>query len=252
MKLTLELLLSPVGLTACGLILLTLLVSWRPHRLAVRVLTYVSTLVFITASMPLTANIALGALEQKARQEKTCPPPPPGSLFVVLAGGINGNPASDADVSALKAASLRRLLSAVQLAQKTPDSTLLISGGWGRSVREANLMGALAEQMGFPASRIELDTTSRTTFQTAQNIRERVQQTPQERRYLITSADHLPRAMMAFHHERIAICAWPVDYEALPLQPLDMLTPQISALEKSTRVVHELLGMLYYHLVKFQ
>jgi hypothetical protein len=31
-----------------------------------------------------------------------------------------------------------------------------------------------------------------------------------------------------------------------------MLTPQISALDKTTRVVHELLGMLYYRLVKFQ
>jgi uncharacterized SAM-binding protein YcdF (DUF218 family) len=252
LKLTLELLLSPVGLTACGLILLTVLVSWRPHRPAVRLLIYASTLLFICASMPLTANMALGALEQKATQERVCPPPPPASVIVVLAGGINGNPASDADVAALKAASLRRLLSAVQLAQQVPDSTLLISGGWGKSVREADLMGALAEKMGFPAARIVLDTQSRTTFQTAQNIRQRLSHVPPGQRYLVTSADHMPRAMMAFAHENLSICAWPVDYEALPLQPLDMLTPQISALEKSTRVVHELLGMLYYRLVKFQ
>ncbi|OYV37132.1 MAG: hypothetical protein B7Z83_05230 [Thiomonas sp. 20-64-5] len=252
MKLTLELLLSPVGLTACGLTLLTIAVSWRPQRLALRLLTYVCTLIFITASMPLTANIALGTLEQKATQEKICPPPPPASLLVVLAGGINGNPMSDTDASALKAASLRRLLSAVALAQQVPDSTLLISGGWGRSVREADLMGALAKQLGFPASRIELDTKSRTTFQTAENIRARVSQVPSGRRYLVTSADHMPRAMMAFKHENVSICAWPVDYEALALQPLDMLTPQISALEKSTRVVHELMGMLYYRLIKFQ
>lgn len=252
MKLTLELLLSPVGLTACGLILLTLLVTWWPQRLAVRWLVYATTLLLIVASMPLTANMALGALEDKARDEKICPPPPDASLFVVLAGGVNGNPTQNSDYSALQPASLRRLLSAVQLAQQVPDSTLLISGGWGRSVREANLMGALAQQLGFPAGRIELDTRSRTTFQTAQNIKARLSQVPPARRYLITSADHMPRAMMAFAHEDIAICAWPVDYEALPLQPLDMLTPQISALEKSTRVVHELLGMLYYRLVKFQ
>ena len=252
MKLILELLLSPVGLTACSLIVLTILVSWRPQRLVVRLLTYASTLIFITASMPLTANMALGALEQKATQEKICPPPSPGSVIVVLAGGINGNPVRDADVSALKTASLRRLLSAVDLAQRVPNSTLLISGGWGRSVREANLMGALAEKLGFPASRIVLDTKSRTTFQTAQNLLERLSQVPPGKRYLVTSADHMPRAMMAFKHEDLSICAWPVDYEALPLQPLDMLTPQISALEKSTRVVHELLGMLYYRFVKFQ
>ena len=113
-------------------------------------------------------------------------------------------------------------------------------------------MGALAVQLGFPASRMILDTTSRTTFQTAVNTRERILQFPVGRRYLVTSADHMPRAMMAFAHEQVSICAWPVDYEAIPIQALDMLNPQISALDKTTRVVHELLGMLYYRLIKFQ
>ncbi len=252
MKLTLELLFSPVGLTACGLVLLCVLVTLRKHRMAVRLLVYATTLLFIAASMPLTANLALGALEARADQEKTCPAPPAGSLLVVLAGGVDGSPASASDYSALKAASLRRLLAAVQLAEHTPHSTLLISGGWGKTVREANLMGALALHLGFPAQRLELDTVSRTTFQTAQNVRSRILQFPPAQRYLVTSADHMPRAMLAFAHEGVAICAWPVDFEALPIQPLDMLTPQISALEKSTRVVHELLGMVYYRLIKFQ
>ena len=252
MKLTLELLLSPVGLTACGLVFLSLFVTWRSHRFFTRFLTYAITVLFLLASMPLFANLALGALERKATQEKICSPPPPGTLFVVLAGGIDGNPMHAQDFSALKTASLKRLLAAVQLTQRTPDSTLLISGGWGRTVREANLMGALAVQLGFPASRMILDTTSRTTFQTAVNMRERILQFPVGRRYLVTSADHMPRAMMAFAHEQVSICAWPVDYEAIRIQALDMLTPQISALDKTTRVVHELLGMLYYRLVKFQ
>ncbi|MDY0331637.1 MAG: YdcF family protein [Thiomonas sp.] len=252
MKLTLELLLSPVGLTASGLVFLSLFVTWRSHRLATRLLTYAVTVLFVAASMPLFANLALGALEQKATQQKTCPQPPPGTLFVVLAGGLDGNPTHAQDFSALKTASLKRLLAAVQLAQRTPGSTLLISGGWGKTVREANLMGALAVQLGFPASRMILDTKSRTTFQTAVNLREHILQFPQRLRYLVTSADHMPRAMMAFAHEQVSICAWPVDYEAIPIQPLDMLTPQISALDKTTRVVHELLGMLYYRLLKFQ
>ncbi|HOI66383.1 MAG TPA: YdcF family protein [Thiomonas arsenitoxydans] len=252
MKLTLELLLSPVGLTACGLVFLSLFVTWRSHRFFTRFLTYAITVLFLLASMPLFANLALGALERKATQEKICSPPPPGALFVVLAGGIDSNPTHAQDFSALKTASLKRLLAAVQLAQHTPDSTLLISGGWGRTIREANLMGALAVQLGYPASRMILDTTSRTTFQTAVNMRERILQFPVGRRYLVTSADHMPRAMMAFAHERVSICAWPVDYEAIPIQALDMLNPQISALDKTTRVVHELLGMLYYRLIKFQ
>ncbi|MGC9162611.1 MAG: YdcF family protein [Thiomonas sp.] len=252
MKHSLELLLSPVGITCCGLIALTVLVSVRPQRLALRVLVYATTLVFLLASMPLTANLALGALERQARAAKVCPAPPPGSVLVVLAGGVNGNPTNPDDVTALKASSLRRTLSAVQLAQQVPASMLLISGGWGKTVREADLMGTLARQMGFPAARIELDARSRTTYQSAVNLRARLLRIPARQRYLITSADHMPRAMMAFAHEGLTMCAWPVDDEALPLHPLEMLTPQLSALEKSTRVLHELLGMLYYRLVKFQ
>ncbi|MEW6560214.1 MAG: YdcF family protein [Pseudomonadota bacterium] len=252
MKLTLELLFSPVGLTAFGLVVLSALVTRRRPPLGLRWLTYAVTVLFVLSSMPLFANLALGALEQRARQTQTCPAPPPGAVFVVLAGGVDGNPPDAQDYTALKTASLKRLIAAVQLAQRTPDSSLLISGGWGKAVREANLMGALAEQMGFPRQRITLDTTSRTTFQTAVNLRDRLLHTAPARRYLVTSADHMPRALMAFAHEGVAICAWPVDFEALPIQPLDMLTPQISALEKTSRVVHELLGMLYYRLVKFQ
>lgn len=252
MKLTLELLLSPVGLTACGLAALSALVTWHRSRYVVRGLVYATTVLFVMASMPLFANLALGALEQQAREAKTCPAPPAHTVFVVLAGGVDGHPTDDQDFAALKTASLKRLLAAVQLAQRTPGSTLVISGGWGRTVREANLMGALAEQMGFPRHRIILDTASRTTFQSAVNLRDRLLQTPAARRYLVTSADHMPRALMAFDHEGVSLCAWPVDFEALPIQPLDMLTPQISSLEKTSRVVHELLGMLYYRLVKFQ
>lgn len=252
LKYTLELLLSPVGATCCGLIALTVLVSVRPHRLMLRVLVYATTVVFLLASMPLTANLALGVLERKASAEKVCPAPPSGSVLVVLAGGVNGNPTDTNDVAALKASSLRRTLSAVQLAQQVPASMLLISGGWGKTVREADLMGTLARQMGFPSARIELDTLSRTTYQSAVNLRARLQRIPPRQRYLVTSADHMPRAMMAFAHEGLTMCAWPVDDEALPLHPLDMLTPQLSALEKSTRVLHEMLGMLYYRLVKFQ
>lgn len=252
LKTGLELLLSPVGLTSCGLVALSVWVSVRPQRLALRLVVYATTALFLLASMPLTANLALGALERYAAREKTCPAPPAGSVLVVLAGGIHGNPTSATDIAALKATSLRRLIDAVLLAQRVPHSTLLISGGWGKTVREADLMGALAQRMGFPPSRIELDIRSRTTYQSAVNLRARLAQVPPDRRYLVTSADHMPRAIMAFAQQGLRLCAWPVDDEAQPLQPLEMLTPQIGALEKSTRVLHELLGMVYYRLIEFR
>ena len=242
-----------MGLFALALLVLTIETLRRAQSWWLRIFAALLTLAFFAVSTPLGANLMLGALERRARlEERHCGAPPPGSLIIVLAGGIRGDPDRPHDFSALSAPSLYRLFSAVRLADQTPRSILLISGGWGKTIHEANLMGTLAEQLGFPWQRVELDTRSRTTFESALNVASAVEKYPQRQRYLVTSADHMPRALMAFHHAGLSVCARPVDFEALPLKPAEMLTPQLSALSKSTRVMHEALGMLYYDVVKFQ
>ena len=250
MKTSLELLLSPVGLLAGMWIVLALLAFRKGTRPLMRWLIWVSVAVFLVASTPLGANMALGVLERAARAEKVCGPPPSGSLIVVLAGGLNGYPTQPDDVSALTAASLRRLLSAVDLANATPDSTLAISGGWGRKVREADLMAKLAERLGFPKARIMIDRTSRTTRQSADHLAALVGRYPVGHSYLVTSADHMPRARLAFAQAGAHPCAWPVDFEALIFEPGAMFIPQIGALRKSSRALHEALGILYYRLTR--
>lgn len=242
--------LSPVGLLAGAWVVLSLLALRRGTLPLMRWLIWGSAAVFLVASTPLGANMALGVLERAARAEKQCGPPPQGSLIVVLAGGINGYPTRPDDISALTAASLRRLLSAIELANATPDSTLDISGGWGHKVREADLMAALAERIGFPKSRILIDRTSRTTRQSADQLASLVERYPAGHSYLVTSADHMPRAMLAFEQAGAHPCAWPVDFETLPLDPAAMFIPQISALAKSGRAFHEALGILYYRFTR--
>jgi len=252
LKTWIEIVASPVSLMAWGLLVLTALTFWTSRHLLLRGAVLGLTLLYFLLSMPLTANLALGELEHVARQDQRCGPPPAGSIFIVLAGGIEGRPAQATDFADLKLQSMRRLMSATLIALHTPDSRLLLSGGAGGRWREADLMGALAEQMGFPAARIQLDRASRTTYQSAQNVAKMLADDPKTPRYLVTSAEHMPRAYMAFRQSGQEVCALPVDFNAIDQPPYEMLTPQISALAKMTRALHEYIGILFYRWVKFQ
>lgn len=251
-RLWLESLLSPPALLGFCLSLLVVLVFRTSGSKAARIGTAGVWVLYVALSLPLTADPVFSSLEQWGRRDASCGPPPAGSVIIVLAGGIYRNPGQPTDFSDLKAQSLRRLLAAVELARRTPKSTLLISGGAGKRYREADVMGALALQMGIPASRIVLDRDSRTTDQSAIDTRGMPVNDQGAARYLLTSAYHMPRAYMAFSHRGQKVCAWPVDFQTIHLPLFERLTPQIGALEKMSMALHEYLGMLFYDWMKYQ
>ena len=200
-------------------------------------------------SAPVVADRVLGHLESMARREaKRCTPPPPGSLFIVLAGGIRETDASADPVISLSAASLRRTLAAEQLARSVPDSRLLFSGGHGGAVTEADLMRALALRLGFPAARIQTDDVSRTTYESARNLARRLGAASHRSLYLVTSAYHMPRAYLAFRDSGLPVCAFPVDFEASRSNDLEQWFPSSGAFAMMSRALHEYLGIPYYRL----
>ncbi len=252
LKTWLEIILSPVSLSVWGLVLLTLLICLTSGSGLLRGASLGLTLLSYLCATPLTANLALGELESLARQDQICGPPPAGSIFIVLAGGVDGKPTRATNFARLKPDSLRRLISATMIALHTPDSRLLLSGGEGGRWREADLMGKLAEQMNFPASRILLDRKSRTTYQSAENVPKMLIGNLKGPQYLITSAYHMPRAYMAFRQSDPGICALPVGFHAIHRPAYELLAPQISALAKTTRALHEYIGILFYRWMKLQ
>lgn len=252
LRLWLESLLSPVALIAWCLLGLLVLALRTPGTRRLRVAIAALCALYLAASLPLTADALFDSLQNRARRDARCGPPPPGSVIIVLAGGILRQPADPTDFNALRAQSLRRLIAAVALARATPGSVLLISGGTGARYREADVMGALAQQMGIPAARIVLDRTSRTTDASAVDTRRLPAGHLQAPRYLVTSAYHVPRADMAFRNRGQTVCAWPVDFQNIALPLFDRLTPQIAALENMSMALHEYLGMVFYDLVKYR
>lgn len=205
------------------------------------------------ASAPLSANLALRTLERRASQDaRTCPPPPPGSLFIVLAGGLRDRAAGPDDISALSGPSLRRTIAAVALARHTPHSRMLFSGGVGRRWREADLMADLAERMGIDAGRIERERDSSTTLDNARNVARILAHDRPGPRYLVTSAYHMPRAYLSFRHFGLQVCALPVDFRAdVRYRPASLL-PDLQSLRLMSYVLHEYLGELEYRWWKFR
>jgi uncharacterized SAM-binding protein YcdF (DUF218 family) len=209
----------------------------------------VLTTLYFLAGSPFVANALLHQWE--GMPQRTCAPPPPGSVLVVLAGGIDGVVGDERDFERLKQATFRRAIAAIHLAKAAPGTTLLFSGGSGKAVREADVMRRLALELGVPADRILIERQSLNTFENARNTGQLIRQShiagPV---YLVTSALHMPRAAATFAAAGTSVCAIAVDRRAIPVDDIGALVPQASALVKLTDYLHEVVGYLVYLLSK--
>ena len=247
----LQSLLAPLTLIVIVSVALALLACHRDGKTWRCVAACLGVLVVYVPCTPLFANWVLGGLEHRAVALRRCAPPLPGSVIIVLAGGVHGDPAGPRDDLDLSDASIRRTLAATRLALRTPSAELVVSGGAGGKWREADLMATLARSLGLAAARVREDRDAMTTYGSAVDLRRQLAGDTRAR-YLVTSAYHMPRAWMSFHAVGLPVCAWPVDFRAFALQPWQMLLPQITALAKTGLALHEWLGMIVYQWVKFK
>lgn len=248
LRLWLESLLDPIALLTWGLLGL-LILAWRTKVQRWVRLGAGAVLVFdVLVSTPLLVNPAMGAMQAWARRDMHCGPPPPGSVIIVLTGGMVRQPSGPDDVAALSGDSLRRILGGVALAQQTPGSMLVITGSGETRNSEPAIMGRFAEVMGIAARRIVLEEHSHTTLQNALRTRNLPVGDLQAPRYLVTSAYHMPRAYRAFRDVGQKVCAWPVVFLDTRVWYPDAITPQINALSKTTLLWHEWLGIAFYRI----
>jgi uncharacterized SAM-binding protein YcdF (DUF218 family) len=245
----LELLTEPVALIAWALLILAW-ISWRTPVPAVarRVATALAAFYFAVAT-PLGANLVGGALEGAVMPvARACLEPGPGSVIVVLAGGMSGSPVRSDDVARLQVASLRRVIEGLRLARSTADTLLILAGGSGDAVREADLMASLATELGFPPARLLLERESKTTAEGAGNVARLLAQRSGKAPavHLVTSAMHMPRAAASFRRQGVEVCPVPVDHRRVRPALHELLIPQLTALDKSTAAYHEIIGYVGY------
>ena len=164
-------------------------------------------ILFLAASTPWVARTTTFALEKQYPVINH--PDIPAEWIVVLGGGqsdLDNAPAN----SLLFNASISRLVEGVRLYRLLPGAKLILSGGGSSTGQsEASHMAILAHSFLVPVSDLVLESESLNTASQAKNIKKILGAQPF---YLVTSAIHMPRAMMLCRAESLNPIAAPTDF----------------------------------------
>ncbi len=164
--------------------------------------------------------------------------------IVVLGGGVS----SDLDVQPhvrVSDEALFRVMEGVRLHRALPDTRILFSGrGGSRTLTTAQANAEVARSFGVSETAIEVDPDPRDTGEEARAAAEWIE--PGERFLLVTSAAHLPRAMIHFRAEGLDPIPSPAHRYALGTPGgLRGHFPQARALRMTERTIHERAGIFW-------
>jgi uncharacterized SAM-binding protein YcdF (DUF218 family) len=122
-----------------------------------------------------------------------------------------------------------RFVEAVKLAGRFPTAKLVLAGKGEQTAHDYVLA------RGVDATRVVLETDSRTTYENAVFAKERLAPHAGSRWLLVTSAAHMPRAIGSFRKAGFAVHPWPT------LRPSHSSTAQVAR--------HEWFGLFAYRLL---
>lgn len=164
---------------------------------------------------------------------------------VVLGGGYTWNP-EWAPSSNLINNSLPRLTEGIRLWQANPGAKLIFTGAAAKTnpVSTAEAGARVAESLGVPRSDIIVLDKPKDTEEEAAAVKAAIGDASF---LLVTSASHLPRAMIFFRHAGLHPLPAPANQLAIesPLNPWERLIPSPVWLMHSDRVGYETLGRIW-------
>jgi len=201
------------------------------------------------SAMPVTAAWLAASLE---RQYLPVPvaQTPAADAIVVLGGGV-GAAVPPRLYPHLKAGA-DRVLHAARLFAAGKAPFVIVSGGsipfTGPKAPKSNAMRILLRDWGVPESAIVLESASQNTRQNALQVRRILRRRGWHKILLVTSAQHMRRALAVFTAIGIDAIASPTDYEAVGQAEHTLLDwlPDASSLERTTRALKEYLGYVVY------
>lgn len=241
-------LLLPPGISI-ALLILGLIAITRFYTTG-KILIILSFALLILFSLPITANILNGLLEpddilslKELKQTNA-------KAIVVLGAGRYKNALEYEKLTdSISSSALTRLSYGVYLHKKSAIP-LLLSGGSprGRLLSEASIMQtALKNMFGLKAK--WLDGNSSNTWNNAKFSAQILAKHKIKNIILVTHADHIPRARMAFEHFGLTVTIAPLGFKAKNKDNgytlLDFL-PSARAMNNSSAAMHEFIGYLWY------
>ena len=244
------LVLNPANIFMFFLVLGTLLLFTRFRRAGRRIVTAAVGIFMLLGFIPLGFWLTTN-LENRFPANPSIPADVAG--IITLGGTINQYITAARGQPALTGGG-ERLTEFVHLARRYPDARLIFTGGSGALIdtelKEADSAQIFFDQMGLTGREIVFEDRARNTYENALFTREIVGDEAVKRRWvLITSAEHMPRAMGVFRQAGWNIMAYPVDYATdgrggfeLQFRPLQSL----ASLNKATR---EWIGLIAYRIL---
>lgn len=164
---------------------------------------------------------------------------------VVLGGGYTWND-SWAPSSNLINNSLPRLTEGIRLWQQNPGAKMIFTGAAAKAnpVSTGEAGARVAESLGVPRSEIIVLDRPKDTEEEAAEVKKAIGDAPF---LLVTSASHLPRAMIFFRHAGLHPLPAPANQLAIdsPLNPWERIIPSPLWLMHSDRVGYETLGRIW-------
>ena len=171
--------------------------------------------------------------------------------IVVLGGAIDSRLSNEHDDTVF-AMSGERITAIARLARTYPNARIVYSNGdaslFPKGEMDSKYLRQLLDSFGIPRERVMLETRSRNTFENAVLSKELIQPKPGERWLLVTSAQHMPRAVGCFRQAGFDVEAYPVAWRTRPGGRISLVGTLGSGLNMLDLATHEWIGLMAYRL----
>lgn len=169
--------------------------------------------------------------------------------IIVLGGSVNAYISESRGRPSVRDAA-ERLFAAGELARRYPDARVIVSGGEAAIVPtghlEAVVMRDVLVSQGISASRIEMESASRNTYENAVETKRLAQPKTGETWILITSAWHMPRSVGCFHGLGWTVLPYPVDFQTTRIPGRQATFQLRHELERFDTATREWAGLAVY------
>jgi len=244
-KLAVFLFLPSNFLFAVGIVGLVLLLT-RFRRAGRRLLAGSFILLLVLGYAPLGAML-IQVLEQRFPPWDPARGAPDG---VVVLGGVISPALSRIYGATQLNGSAERVTVIPLLARNYPNARFIFSGGDASLLkdqgREADYLYPLLDTFGVPRERVMIENRARNTYENAVFSKELAKPKASERWLLVTSAEHMPRAIGCFRRAGFAVEAYPVDWHMarrIDWRPTGNFASGLRAFDYAA---HEWAGMFIY------
>jgi uncharacterized SAM-binding protein YcdF (DUF218 family) len=171
--------------------------------------------------------------------------------IVVLGGGIAAGLSIDYDEPMLTSDG-GRITAIAKLARAYPNARILYANGdaslFPTGQTDGKYFYSLTDSFGISRDRVMVESKSRNTFENALFSKEMLKPKPGERWLLVTSAQHMPRAIGCFRQAGFPVEAYPAVWKTRPRISFAIPDTIGKGLYEADLATHEWIGLIGYWL----